>query len=240
MTLRKLATHTSGLPRLPHNLLPLRCAIPPTRTRATPPSTCTARCARPRTRPRPVPLLNYGFGLLGDLLSHTAGPLRRADGRADHRATRAHRDRSRYRTATSPRLVTVAAAHRPMAPGRAGRAGALNSTEADLARFLSANLHPETTPLRSAIEAIQRPAVQPGDRARLAICPPAGRSVLWHNGATGGFSAMLALDRAAGRAIGAAATAAPARRQPLDGAVFTALTELIQPGPGARQLEPGS
>ena len=110
-------------------------------------------------------------------------------------------------------------------------AGALNSTAADLARFLSASLHPEATPVRPAIEAIQRPAGSEQTGLGWHICSPAGRPVLWHNGATGGFSAMLALDRDAGCAIGAVATSAPARHQPLDTAVLTALTELTRPVP---------
>jgi serine-type D-Ala-D-Ala carboxypeptidase/endopeptidase len=110
-------------------------------------------------------------------------------------------------------------------------AGALNSTAADLARFLSASLHPEATGVRPAIEATQRPAEGQQTGLGWHICSPAGRPVLWHNGATGGFSAMLALDRDAGCAIGAMATSAPAGHQPLKGAVLTALTELISPAP---------
>ena len=49
--------------------------------------------------------------------------------------------------------------------------------------------------------------------------------------ATGGFSAMLALDRDAGCGIGAMATSGPAPHQPLEGAVRTALAELIRPAP---------
>ncbi len=115
-----------------------------------------------------------------------------------------------------------------MAPGCAGWAGALRSTAADLARFLDAQLHPEATPLPSAIEAVQRPHPgAPGDPVTglgWQLARPGGRSVLWHNGGTGGFSAMLALDRAAGCAVAAVATAASVRR--LDGAVLAALSEL--------------
>jgi len=64
--------------------------------------------------------------------------------------------------------------------------------------------------------------------------------VLWHNGATGGFSAMLALDRDAGCAIGAVATSAPARHQPLEGAVLAALTELTSPVPVPGSQNPAS
>jgi hypothetical protein len=51
-------------------------------------------------------------------------------------------------------------------------------------------------------------------------------AILWHNGGTGGFSSMLALDCHAGCAIAAVATSSPARNSPLDSAVFAALTDL--------------
>ncbi len=70
---------------------------------------------------------------------------------------------------------------------------------ADLARFLDANLHPQATPIRSAIEAIQRPHPSPAGSVTTGlgwhISQRAGRSVLWHNGGTGGFM------RAAGAAL---------------------------------------
>jgi len=124
---------------------------------------------------------------------------------------------------------------RPVPPWHLGAlagAGALSSTASDLARFLSANLAPETTPLHSAIgttqaiETTQRPAA--GQRTGLGwhVASPGGRHVLWHNGATGGFSAMLALDRQAGCAVAAVATACPTPDQPLDGAVLATLTAL--------------
>jgi membrane-associated protein len=55
------------------------------------------------------------------------------------------------------------------------------------------------------------------------ISSPAGRPVLWHNGATGGFTAMLAVDRQAGCAVGAVATSSPTPAHLLDGAVLAAL-----------------
>jgi CubicO group peptidase (beta-lactamase class C family) len=109
-------------------------------------------------------------------------------------------------------------------------AGALSSTASDLALFLHANLHPQTTPIPSVIETIQRrhPS-QPGSQATglgWHFSELSGRSILWHNGGTGGFSSMLALDSEAGCAVAAVATSGPTRSMPLDRAVFAALTEL--------------
>jgi CubicO group peptidase (beta-lactamase class C family) len=234
ITLRQLATHTSGLPRLPRNLLPLALRHP-----ADPYAGYSTehlyRALRKARKPAPAAYLysNYGFGLLGHLLSHTAGrPY------AELLAERVTGPLGLTET-----MIGVPNGH-PAATGhRRGRptarwhldalagAGELNSTAADLARFLSASLHPETTPLRPAIETIQCPAGNQRTGLGWHIRSPAGRPVLWHNGGTGGFSAMLALDRDAGCAIGAVATSGPAGHQPLDGAVLTALTELIRPAP---------
>ena len=234
ITLRHLATHTSGLPRLPRNLVPLALRHP-----ADPYAGYSAehlyRALRKASNPAPAAYLysNYGFGLLGHLLSHTAG---RPYG--ELLAERITGPLGLTETMTGvPDGHPAATGHRRGRPtarwhlGALAGAGALNSTAADLARFLSASLHPEMTPIRPAIEAIQRPAGSQQTGLGWHICSPAGRPVLWHNGATGGFSAMLALDRDAGCAIGAVATSAPARHQPLEGTVLTALTELISPAP---------
>ncbi len=249
MTLRMLATHTSGLPRLPHNLLPLALRHP-----ADPYAGYSAahlfRALRRAKGAAPARYRysNYGFGLLGELLSRAAG-----QPYAELIAERVTGPLGLAETGIAvPDGHLAAAGHRggrPAAPWHldalAG-AGALRSTAADLARFLHANLHPQATPLGSAIEAVQRPHLgapeDPVTGLGWHLARPAGRSVLWHNGVTGGFAAMLALDRAAGCAVGAVATAAPTRSQPLDGAVLAALSELTgSPGhaePDRDQVSP--
>ena len=234
ITLRQLATHTSGLPRLPRNLILLALRHP-----ADPYAGYSTehlyRALRKARNPAPAAYLysNYGFGLLGHLLSHTAG---RPYGEL-------LAERITGPLGLTETMIGVPDGH-PAATGhRRGRptsrwqqdalagAGALNSTAADLARFLSASLHPEATPVRPALEAIQRPAEGQQTGLGWHISSPASQPVLWHNGATGGFSAMLALDRDADCAIGALANSGPAGDQPLDTAVLTALTELIRPAP---------
>jgi CubicO group peptidase (beta-lactamase class C family) len=176
---------------------------------------------------------NYGFGLLGQLLSRAAGrPY------AELLAERVTGPLGLTETGIGvPPGHVAATGHRRGRPvpswhlGALTGAGALRSTAADLARFLGANLAPEATPLRAAIETIQRPDGNGQTGLGWHIASPGGRPVLWHNGATGGFSAMLALDRDAGCAIGAVATSTSARHQPLEGAVLTALTELTRPAP---------
>jgi CubicO group peptidase (beta-lactamase class C family) len=182
--------------------------------------------------PAPYRYSNYGFGLLGHLLSRTAGrpygeliaeritgPLGLAETGVD-----------------VPDGLTAAVGHygkrqvpRWHMDALAG-AGALSSTASDLARFLHANLHPQTTPIPTVIETIQsRHPGPPGSQATglgWHISERSGRSIIWHNGGTAGFSSMLAFDRQAGCAVAAVATSGPIRSMPLDRAVFAALTDL--------------
>jgi serine-type D-Ala-D-Ala carboxypeptidase/endopeptidase len=233
ITLRQLATHTSGLPRVPRNLLPTALG------HLTDPYVGYSaehlyRALRKANDAAPAPYRysNYGFGLLGHLLSQTAG--------------RPYGELIADRV-TGPLGLTETGVDMPdgltAAVGHQGRrqvphwhmdalagAGALNSTAWDLARFLHANLHPKTTPIPNVIETIQRRHPSPpGSQATglgWHISELSGRSILWHNGGTGGFSSMLALDRQAGCAVAAVATSGPTRSMPLDSAVFAALTDL--------------
>jgi D-alanyl-D-alanine-carboxypeptidase/D-alanyl-D-alanine-endopeptidase len=241
ITLRQLATHTSGLPRLPRNLFPMALRHP-----GDPYAGYSAEHLYRALRragsaaPAGYRYSNYGFGLLGHLLSRTAGrPY------PDLIADRVTGPLGLAETGTDvPDGQAAATGHRGGRPAAhwhldalAG-AGALRSTASDLARFLTANLHPQATPIHSVIETIQRPQHSPAGVAEGVpatglgwhLSERAGRPVLWHNGGTGGFSAMLALDRQAGCAVAAVATSAPTRSLPLDGAVLAALTGIASSG----------
>jgi serine-type D-Ala-D-Ala carboxypeptidase/endopeptidase len=230
ITLRHLATHTSGLPRLPANLIPVASRHPgDPYARYSVDHLYRALRAAGRTAPGAYRYSNFGFGLLGHLLSLAAG---RPYG--DLIAERVTGPLRLTETGTDvPDGAITATGHhngRPAARWNMGAlpgAGALNSTAADLARFLHACLHPQATPITAAIEAIQQPHPGPPDRPRTGlgwhIARPKGWPILWHNGGTGGFSAMLAVDRPAGCAVGAMTTAGPTRARPLDHAVLAAL-----------------
>jgi CubicO group peptidase (beta-lactamase class C family)/membrane protein YqaA with SNARE-associated domain len=233
ITLRQLATHTSGLPRIPRNLIPVALRHP-----ADPYAGYTSehlyQALRRARRPAPAGYRysNYGFGLLGHLLSRVAG---RPYGELV--ADRVTRPLGLAETGIGvPDGHAAADGHRGgrAAPrwqlGALEGAGALNSTASDMAFFLGASLRPQDTPIRAAIETIQRPHPGPAGRPVTGlgwhISEREGRTIHWHNGGTGGFSAMLAFDRLAGFAVGALATSSPTRRAPLDGAVFAALTAI--------------
>ena len=231
VTLADLATHTSGLPRLPRSLL-WSALLSPRDPYARHPAARFVRAARRALRAgsagSPYVYSNFGFGLLGYLLGQAAGtayqalvttricgPLGLPDttftvpGPAQDRMAQGYR---RGRAIPDWQLGVLASA------------GALYSTAADLARFLQACLTPAATPLEPAIRATLTPRrAIPGGEIGLAWHHARGGRVIWHNGMTGGFSAMIAFDPARALGVAALANSATAPPSPLDQAVLGAL-----------------
>jgi len=231
VTLADLATHTSGLPRLPRSLL-WSALLNPRDPYARYPAARFVRAARRALRAgsagSPYVYSNFGYGLLGYLLGQAAGtayqalvttricgPLGLLDttftvpGPSQDRMAQGYR---RGRTVPDWHLGALAGA------------GALYSTAADLARFLQACLTPAATSLEPAIRATLTPRRPiPGGEIGLAWhhARDGDHRVIWHNGMTGGFSAMIAFDPA--RTLGVAALANSAAGPPLDQAVLSAL-----------------
>lgn len=82
-------------------------------------------------------------------------------------------------------------------------AGAIRSTARDMARFVQAQLEPSDSALAPAIDLMQRPHGNPemGLGWLLRHSPDGDRSVLWHNGATGGYSSFVGIDVEGQRAV---------------------------------------
>ncbi|MFJ1705051.1 serine hydrolase domain-containing protein [Kitasatospora sp. NPDC088346] len=208
ITLRHLATHTSGLPRLPKGML-LRALLRP--STPDPYAGCTADVllrGLPTTRQAATPghrfrYSNLGAGLLGLALAHRAGtdyqslidreictPL----GLGDTGVTR-------------PALLTQGhtARRRPTPAwdlaGLAG-AGGLRSTAADLVTFLRAQLGSGPDGLAEAIaltrstEHLRNPFawIHLGWLGQRLHPRQGGHLQLWHNGGTGGFASFTGFD----------------------------------------------
>jgi serine-type D-Ala-D-Ala carboxypeptidase/endopeptidase len=191
ITFLQLATHTSGLPRLPPNLMTKAAQSPDDPYRDyTPDDLLEALRSTPAT-PGDREYSNFGYMVLGAALAAAGGapygtllghrvlePLRlRETGLGfDGVADRAHGYAGAERVPDWTLQV----------PGPGG----MTSCIADMARYVRANLAPDETPLETALVLAQRPFawVEEGD-------------VLWHNGGAGGFGAMVAFDRGAGRGI---------------------------------------
>lgn len=213
ITLAALATHTSGLPRLPRSML--RQAM---RNRSDPYAHFTehdvhAGLERERLRREPGGkwrYSNFGAAVLGHALAKHAGttydhllrervtgPLGLVDTvitlRPDQ-VQRAARGHTRWRHPTNDWSM-------PAMPAM----GAVHSTAADLTKFLHAQLDPDDTPLAEAIRLTHEPrAGRPPLQAALgwlvASLPKGGPTVHWHNGGTGGarsFAGFVADQRSA-------------------------------------------
>lgn len=237
ITLLHLATHTSGLPRLPPGLL--RRSLP--RWFSNPYATFTEAhlhqaVARSRVRRRHTGRVRYsnlGVGLLGHLLGNAAG--------------------TNYPSLLAARILgplslehTTGDPEQPQATGYFhGRprppwhipglpaAGALRSTAHDLQRYLQAHLTPDATTLPDALRAVQRPrATKPGGRDQLGLVWNLRSfdtyELLFHSGATRGFTTFIGFSPQAGMALAALANTTPTLRSRFIQDAYTALKAMIK------------
>ncbi|MEV0384760.1 serine hydrolase domain-containing protein [Nonomuraea sp. NPDC050643] len=209
ITLRQLASHTSGLPRLPKGML-LQALLRP--SKPDPYAGCTAEflltgLAATRLGATPGHRFRYsnlGAGLLGLALAHRAGtdyetlvvreictPLGMTDtGVADGRA-RLVRGHDRRRRPVPPWHLA----------GLAG-AGGLRSTAADLVTFVRAHLAPDSSAIGEAIRLSRQSEHRINSFAWIHLGWMGQRSherqggglQIWHNGRTGGFSSFVGFD----------------------------------------------
>jgi serine-type D-Ala-D-Ala carboxypeptidase/endopeptidase len=206
ITLEDLASHRSGLPRLPKGM-----SWPAySRNRRDPYAPLDAawlEAAVARTRPRREPgrravYSNYGAGLLGHVLARRAGcsydelvrrrigePLGLSD-------TGVAVDGGRLATGHSRLGRPVPHWHFDALAG----AGALRSTAGDLLTFLRLHAGEPSEPLADAASETQAPRMRRG-RVRFGLgwvmLPPARRvpfELLVHDGGTGGFRSFAALS----------------------------------------------
>ena len=232
VTLLDLATHTSGLPRLPPGLLRY-ALLRPRDPYAWYPARRFLREARRSLAAAPggQPYLysNYGFGLLGYLLGQAAGT-----GYERLLAERVCGPLGLLATALDAASVQTPVQGyqrgRPVPPWRLGvmsAAGGLYSTAADLARLLTACLEPDTTSLGSVIRSALAPRAPISGNQEIGLAwhhvLRDGRRVIWHNGMTGGYSAIVAFSPARRAGIAALANGAGPLPSPLDAPVIDAL-----------------
>jgi CubicO group peptidase (beta-lactamase class C family) len=209
ITLRHLATHTSGLPRLPKGML-WRVLLHP--NEPDPYAQCSAELifeGLSRTKLHAPPgdrfrYSNLGGGLLGLALASRAGttyesvidaevcrPLGLTDTHISLDPARAERLAQGH---TRKRKVTPLWNLNALAG-----AGALRSTAADLVTFVRAQLDPGTSQLADAIELTHQQKHQINRWAAVHLgwmglrLHPRFESVdlIWHNGGTGGFRSWI-------------------------------------------------
>ncbi len=216
---RDLATHRSGLPRLPANLQPADAADPYADYGAGALEAFITGWRASRARDTQWAYSNLGYGLLGHALGLRLGLTYEAALRQRVLAPLGLGD-VQLRMAGS-RITGTAQGHdaqrKPVPPWQfqvlAG-AGALVGSITELARYAQAALGLLDTPLAPAFRlALARQAAGPagaGDGIGLAwlLASRAGQPLANHDGGTAGFSSSLMLDLGSRRATGVIANAA--------------------------------
>ncbi|MFE0173196.1 serine hydrolase domain-containing protein [Streptomyces sp. NPDC059002] len=209
ITLADLATHTSGLPSLPPNLLAGADPYDPYAHYTLDDLAAGLRKTTLSTEPGKVHAYsNLGFGLLGQALAfddvdamlrrQVAAPLGLVD------TTTTLRPDMASRKAVGHLEGEPVPDWRDHVLSAAGTS--MYSTADDMVRFLNAQLRPGRSPLRDAIELTQRPRFTVDRTLRLGLgwhlsSLPGGRTMTWHNGGTGGFSTCAAFIRESATAV---------------------------------------
>jgi serine-type D-Ala-D-Ala carboxypeptidase/endopeptidase len=198
-----LATHTSGLPRLPGNLRPAMASNPYADYTADHLDTFMQSATLTEAPGKQAEYSNLGMGLLGELLTRRADlsyeqlVLQRiAQPLAMNSTGITLRDSMAPRLAP-PHSADAAPEHGWDFQALAG-AGAVRSTANDLLLFLAAHLDPSQSELSEAIDLAWQVHWQPPGDGNFAMglgWHVRDGHTRWHNGQTGGYRAMALVSR---------------------------------------------
>ena len=204
ITLIDLATHTSGLPRLPTNMHPKDPANPYADYSVEQLYEFLSDYQLTRDIGSRYEYSNLGGGLLGHALARRAG--KDYESLVLSRICNPLGMKSTEITLTPEMKARLAVGHdaalEPVEnwdlPTLAG-AGALRSTANDLLTFLAANLGYTQAPLAPAMAAMlkpRRPTGGGGVEVALGwhIFTSNGKEIIWHNGGTGGYRSFIGFD----------------------------------------------
>lgn len=204
ITLADLATHTSGLPRMPNNFHPKDPANPYADFTVAQLYEFLATVQLTRDIGSKYEYSNLGGGLLGHVLARRAGTnyetlvrTRILDPLAmkSTAITLSNAMKERLATGHDAGLQPVSNWDLPTLAG----AGALRSTANDLLTFVGANLGIVKSPLAPSMAAMlvtRRPTGNPGLDIALGwhISTRNGHEIVWHNGGTGGYRTWIGFD----------------------------------------------
>ncbi len=208
ITLLDLATHRSGLPRIPTNFKPADTQNPYADYTVEKMYEFLSSCVLPRDIGERYEYSNFGAGLLGHILALKAGKSYEA-----LLAERIFRPLAMKSTAItfSPDMSSrLAAGHSAgLTPVKnwdldalAG-AGAIRSTVNDLLKYAAAYMGLKPSPLSAAMEMAQQDrndTTTPNLRIGLAwhLLKRPDSVIVWHNGGTGGYHSFVGFDRKKG------------------------------------------
>jgi CubicO group peptidase (beta-lactamase class C family) len=197
--LRHLATHTSGLPRMPANFEPADWANPYADYSVQQLYECLATTELSRRPGQIYEYSNLGAGLLGHALSRKAGmdyeqllitrickPL----GMRDTKITLSDDDRARLAPAQA--LGGVPQANWDF--GALAGAGAILSDVDDMLQYLAANLGLVDSPLRAAMQMTHEKRAEVDEKNDIGLGWHIGKrtSARWHSGQTAGYHSFVA------------------------------------------------
>jgi CubicO group peptidase (beta-lactamase class C family) len=204
ITLEHLATHTSGLPRMPENFAPQNMGNPYVDYTVEEMYKFLSNYTLTRDIGSQYEYSNFGFGLLGYILELKSG------------MSFEELVKSRIGEELGLKDTTISLTPEQqarLAKGHVGDrevpnwdfaalagAGALRSTASDLLTFLAAEMGLKESKLYPAMEKTQRALTSsgtPGLEIGLGwhIYKKFDSEILWHNGQTGGYSSFIGLDK---------------------------------------------
>lgn len=209
ITLTHLASHGSGLPRMPTNFTPADLTNPYADYGEQKLFEFLDSYELPRAPGSLYEYSNYGMGLLGYLLSRSKGlsyeellQQRILDvlGLNDTSITLSESQRQRLAHGYSG-VVSIP----NWGFGALAGAGAIRSTAKDMLAYLATNLGLRDSPLYSAMTNSHKARItaSPGLQVGLGwhILSRGGRQFVFHDGQTGGYSALIAFEQEAQRAV---------------------------------------
>lgn len=207
ITLLHLATHTSGLPKLPANLAPKDWGNPYVDYTVEQLYQYLSSCTLTNDIGAKWSYSNVGGGLLGHALALKAGTdyealvIARICEPLEMQSTRLKLEPELQRRLAAPHDHTGKPTKNWDIPTLSG-AGALRSTANDMIKFVAANLDLSKTPLAVAMHNTHSERTNTTS-SNLYVClgwhltRKHGREIIWHNGETGGYHCFVAFDKRA-------------------------------------------
>jgi CubicO group peptidase (beta-lactamase class C family) len=206
ITLEQLATHRSGLPRMPTNFAPADLSDPYASYDAAHLIAFLSTYKLPRAPGDSAEYSNLGAALLGyALVSHASAPpwgallqqrITTPLGMRETFTDVPESDRARFAVGHDNTMDSVPHWHIGVMAG----AGAVRSTAADMLTYLAAEMDTTRGPLARAIALGRKPRADFGGGNRIALAwligGTADHPLWWHNGETGGFASFAAFDPA--------------------------------------------
>jgi CubicO group peptidase (beta-lactamase class C family) len=211
ITLLDLATHTSGLPRLPDNMSAWYLLNHADNPYAGYSSTQLYECLLGYKLTRDIgsqyEYSNLGFGLLGHLLALKAGT--NYESLILRRICEPLRMTNTCFTLTPERKAHLAPGHstsgKPVANwdfSCLAGCGAIRSTANDMLKFLAASMGVEHSPVSEQLASMQAPRRDAGLGQKVGLGWHINTDgIVWHNGGTGGYRSYLGFNRQARRGV---------------------------------------